>query len=160
MNEILKGLFCVLITIALTGCDTMRNVLGLDHYQPDEFSVAENPPLSLPPDYQLRPPVQGLKEGANPSTDTTATQQAQSRLLGKNASCPTGAGTSTEQKLVHQAKAGQTAPNNIRQIVDKEAEAQSNRTILDDKLDEIAKNAASLRQEKQPAAQADMSVAN
>lgn len=43
------------VALALTGCDSAKNALGIDHYQPDEFSVPENNPLTLPPDFSLRP---------------------------------------------------------------------------------------------------------
>src|SRR5258708_19942516 len=41
----------------LAGCggDT-RKVLGLDKVAPDEFKIVNRAPLSLPPDYALRPP--------------------------------------------------------------------------------------------------------
>ncbi|MBA4249120.1 MAG: hypothetical protein C0432_00145 [Candidatus Puniceispirillum sp.] len=47
------------LTIAmmtLSACDSVKKTFGFDHYQPDEMNVIDNPPLSLPPCYDLRPP--------------------------------------------------------------------------------------------------------
>jgi hypothetical protein len=43
--------------VFLTGCDKVKETFGFDHYQPDEFNVEQNSPLSLPPDSNLRPPM-------------------------------------------------------------------------------------------------------
>jgi hypothetical protein len=47
---------CLAVVGLLTACDQFKSGLGLDHYQPDEFSIPTNPPLELPPNYKLRPP--------------------------------------------------------------------------------------------------------
>jgi len=42
--------------LTLAGCDSVRSTLGLDRHVPDETQVVARPPLTLPPDYSLRPP--------------------------------------------------------------------------------------------------------
>ncbi len=41
---------------ALGGCTDLRRALGLEKAPPDEFAVMPGAPLTLPPDYGLRPP--------------------------------------------------------------------------------------------------------
>ena len=52
--------FLMTLTIAsvlLTGCDTTKNAFGLSRSQPDEFSVADNPPLTIPKEFQIVQPI-------------------------------------------------------------------------------------------------------
>ena len=48
-------------TIAgLSGCgDRSGNILGFEKSAPDEFAVVKRAPLTLPPEYGLRPPRPG-----------------------------------------------------------------------------------------------------
>ena len=41
----------------LSGCTDVKEVLGYTKQSPDEFQVYARAPLSLPPDYNLRPPA-------------------------------------------------------------------------------------------------------
>src|SRR6185369_13259993 len=43
----------------LAGCEATKETLGLTKRSPDEFQVVSRAPLSLPPDYNLRPPTPG-----------------------------------------------------------------------------------------------------
>ena len=142
----LVGLACLL---SLSGCDSFRNTLGLDHYQPNEFAVLEHPPLSMPKDYNLRPPSENA-----PTTQASnvSTQQAQQVLVGKSGGSASSSSSKdgTSQMLVNQAAGGQTVDPAIRDVVNKEAAGQENRTVIDDKLEEIKRNATSLNQETKP----------
>src|SRR5258705_7281826 len=58
-----RGLF--LLTVAslcsitlLSGCG-FRQLVGLDKTGPDEFAVESRAPLTIPPDFELRPPAPG-----------------------------------------------------------------------------------------------------
>ena len=51
----------LLVTILLSGCEKAKQALGRTKEGPDEFSVFQRAPLSLPPDYNLRPPKPGSK---------------------------------------------------------------------------------------------------
>jgi hypothetical protein len=48
-----------LVTVALAGCSDFKQVIGLEPTMPDEFAVESNPPLVIPPDFDLRPPTPG-----------------------------------------------------------------------------------------------------
>lgn len=69
--------------IALAGCDSFRSSLGLDRHVPDETQVVARPPLTLPPDYSLRPPgtptaASGDHESGQSLGQTPGTQGEQS----------------------------------------------------------------------------------
>lgn len=51
----------VVAGLALGGCQNSREIFGLDKKAPDEFAVLTRAPLSMPPDYGLRPPTPGVK---------------------------------------------------------------------------------------------------
>jgi hypothetical protein len=46
-------------TLTLAGCTGFKQAIGLEPTMPDEFAVQNNPPLVIPPDYDLRPPEPG-----------------------------------------------------------------------------------------------------
>ena len=45
--------------VIIHGCSGVKEKIGLIKKAPDEFQVYENKPLSLPPNFDLRPPVDG-----------------------------------------------------------------------------------------------------
>ncbi len=65
------------ILVALGGCSGVKKQLGLAKSQPDEFRVVSRAPLSLPPDFTLRPP----QPGAVRPQEGTATQQARTAVF-------------------------------------------------------------------------------
>src|SRR5712672_2539335 len=40
-------------------CTSIRQMVGLDRVGPDEFAVESRAPLTIPPDFELRPPQAG-----------------------------------------------------------------------------------------------------
>lgn len=67
-----------LALLALSGCGGLKSTLGLDRKAPDEFSVVSRAPLSLPPNYALRPPSPGEPR----PQDAAQREQARASLLG------------------------------------------------------------------------------
>ena len=121
------------LTIALSGCSEARKALGYDKTPPDEFAVVARAPLSMPPDYSLRPPAPGATRPQEGSTR----DQARLALLG--ASTPSGVGpranaaqTAGQSALLRQAGADKAVPE-IRSTVDHEtlALAKADRTFTD-----------------------------
>jgi hypothetical protein len=53
----------------LPGCSDFRVALGMDRIGPDEFAVESRAPLTIPPDFDLRPPQPGA---ARPQDATSA----------------------------------------------------------------------------------------
>jgi hypothetical protein len=122
----------LLAGLALSGCTDARKALGYDKSPPDEFRVVSRAPLSLPPDYALRPPA----PGASRPQDQTSPQQARQALLGAGAapSRPALPATASAGEGALLAKVG--SPRNdprIRELVDREsvALADADRTFFD-----------------------------
>jgi hypothetical protein len=64
---------CVAIGLiaSLSACSGLRKQLGLEKSSPDEFRVVSRAPLTLPPDFNLRPPEPGAPR---PQVGTPADQ--------------------------------------------------------------------------------------
>ena len=45
--------------LLLGGCTSIRQMVGLDRTGPDEFAVESRAPLTIPPEFELRPPQLG-----------------------------------------------------------------------------------------------------
>ncbi len=70
-----KILLIALVGIGLGACSQdMKEDLGLAKVAPDEFSVITRAPLSVPPDYTLRPPRPGTSRPMEISTRAEARQ--------------------------------------------------------------------------------------
>ncbi len=59
MNTSGRVIVTLLAGLVAGGCESARKTIGLEKAAPDEFSVYTRAPLSLPPDYGLRPPAPG-----------------------------------------------------------------------------------------------------
>ena len=57
----------------LSGCSNFKQMIGLDQPMPDEFAVESRASLTVPPDFDLRPP----EPGAPRPQEKSAEQQAQ-----------------------------------------------------------------------------------
>lgn len=69
MKSTARILLCLSIVSITSGCDDTKKALGFERTVPDEFRVSSHPPLSLPPDYGLRPP--GSMESRPPEASAT-----------------------------------------------------------------------------------------
>ena len=78
VRDVCRGLapLCVICLAGaplLSGCSDFRQMVGLDQPMPDEFAVESSAPLTIPPDFNLRPP----EPGAPRPQEKTAEQQAE-----------------------------------------------------------------------------------
>ena len=72
---------CLILIIAslfLSSCSTVRKSAGVTRKSLDEFKVVENPPLVIPPDFNLLPPEQLEKK----NIDDVETELAREILFG------------------------------------------------------------------------------
>jgi len=97
---------------ALTGCSGVRSALGANKVTPDEFRTVTIAPLTVPPEYNLRPPAPGQPRPDEIYPD----QQARAALLG---SAGAFEGSDAEALLVARAGGGSADPF-IRSIIDGE----------------------------------------
>lgn len=125
-TSLLTLLFCAALASSLSACQSVKRELGVGRNSPDEFMVVKRAPLSLPPDYTLRPP-----SSTAAATQTSETMQvARSQLLGET-SAPATAGTG-ETALLSKMGA-QDADPSIRNVINEENGyiALENRTVAD-----------------------------
>jgi len=99
--------------LALSACSTMKKELGVGRNSPDEFMVVKRAPLSLPPDYALRPPSDS---DVAPASD--ASNQAKALLMGDGGEEPAVSGSS-ETALLDQMGAQKANPD-IRSVINQE----------------------------------------
>lgn len=105
--------------ILLAGCDTggLSRTFGLTRDAPDEFMVTTRAPLSMPPDYNLRPP----RPGAPRPQEQSEQAQAEEILVPQTALAgPRGGAASAGQSALLQ-QTGPSAPGDIRRRVDEDA---------------------------------------
>jgi len=110
-------LFIGAALLILAGCGDVREDLGLGRSSPDEFAVIDRPPLSMPPDFGLRPP----SPGAPRPQEVNVTQRANDIVFAdsKPQDNATAEMSPAERALLAQT-GGDKADPNIRAIVDRE----------------------------------------
>jgi hypothetical protein len=113
----IKGLLfgCATGLLLLSACsDEAKQDLGLIRTTPDEFAVVARAPLSVPPDYTLRPPV----PGANRPMELSPKEDARQTVFGKQ---DVGQSTSSPSGgFMDRIGTTQSNPN-IRTLVDQES---------------------------------------
>lgn len=82
--RLLAALGCVALTACSSSAD-IKDTLGLNRQAPDEFRVLPRPPLSVPPDFNLRPPGQE----SDYVSGGAARDRAHDQVLGTDASSQT-----------------------------------------------------------------------
>ena len=114
-SRLTPGLALLVISaasIGLSGCGGGAETLNFGKVTPDEFRVVTKAPLTLPPDYSLRPPMPGEPRPQELQPESAARQA----LLGQEAQVQRSAG---EKLLVARAGADKADPL-IRYVVDDE----------------------------------------
>ena len=113
-RRLAAGLGVLALAAALSACSGFKNA-------PDEFAVVRSAPLTLPPDYQLRPPQPGaarpnvarLQEQA----EEVLLEEGRARRAAGDAAAP--AASPGEAALIERAGAADVDPN-IRHVIDRE----------------------------------------
>ncbi len=120
-----------LAALVLAGCGgtDLSRTFGFSRDAPDEYSVTTQVPLSMPPDFSVRPP----QPGAPRPQQVSEQQQAEEVLAPQTAltGTPTGQVSPGQQALVQAA--GPTPPKDIRAEVNHEAvvSAQQSESFVD-----------------------------
>ena len=115
--------------VLLGGCssDKMSRTFGLTRDAPDEYTVTTRAPLSMPPDYSLRPP----RPGAPRPQEQSERQQAEEALVPQTALNEPQNNVSAGQAALIQ-EAGPPAPSDIRNRVDQDARyANDDKSFID-----------------------------
>jgi len=123
ISNVTTARFTIALTLlvaaaSLGGCESARKVFSGQKSAPDEFAVYSRPPLSLPPDYQLRPPAPGVR-----APDLDAARIAKQAVTGRAQPAPAArqavAASRGLQALLRDTGA-LNASADIRTIVDEE----------------------------------------
>jgi hypothetical protein len=85
-----SAMLCLFGAGLLSGCENFKRDIGLEPTMPDEFAVESRAPLTIPPDFDLRPP----RPGTPRPQEKTAAQEARKAFeqagSGKPGSAATG----------------------------------------------------------------------
>mgnify|MGYP000502309231 CR=1 FL=1 len=109
-------------SIFLVSCSEIRDSAGVNRKNIDEFKVIENPPLVIPPDFNLLPPEQ-LSEK---NIDNIEGELAKEILFGLNEDSNTeDVQLSTMENILNQTNADQSN-NDIRQEIDEQFASEKN----------------------------------
>ena len=106
--------------LVLGGCGTMRNSIGLTKVTPDEFLTVSTAPLTVPPEYGLRPPAPGQPRPQELAPESAARQI----LLGQRQAVTRSPG---EQVLVAEAGGDRADPQTANGAVTIDAASESER---------------------------------
>jgi hypothetical protein len=96
----------------LAGCQSAATALGMTKVVPDEFRVVTKAPLTVPPDYSLRPPAPGEPRPQELQPESAA----RTALLGQRAAEQRSQG----EKLLAAKAGGDKADPLVRYVVDDE----------------------------------------
>ena len=139
MKNILFIILCS--SLLIVSCSKVRESAGVNRKSFDEFTVIENPPLIIPPDFNLLPPDQ-LKEK---NLDNEETELAKEILFGLEDETDTNnVDLSTMDNILSQSNTDNTN-NSIRDEIDElfASEKRSTSKSWDDEieiLDSIAES--------------------
>lgn len=127
------AIMAVLTAAALaSGCSTLQRSMGQGKIVPDEFRVVTSAPLTLPPEYSLRPPRPGeaRPQELEPSAD------ARTALFGQDTGQNASAG---ERQFVSNAGASAVDPN-TRDVIDYESQGVVHRSqAFSDRVNEFGR---------------------
>ena len=120
---VLVGLVATLgLTIA--ACGNVMDAMGLTKKPPDEFVVVTRAPLSLPPDFTLRPP----RPGAPRPQEASVQDRAKAALYGDSVRSVRGTRSKGEQALLKRAGATGTR-SGIRGTVEREQAQRTDESV-------------------------------
>lgn len=127
----------LLAGLSLSACGDVKQKLGFNREAPDEFTVLQRAPLSVPPDFALRPP----QPGAVRPQEGSEKDRARDTLLGRTAKNPrvyareleANSSLSQGEKTVLTRAGANEAETNIRDTVDRETStlAKENQSFTD-----------------------------
>lgn len=129
----MMGALVVGLAGTLAGCEGTRKSLLTSKKAPDEFAVYSRAPLSVPPQYGLRPPTPGAPRPGGKDPSGQAYQAITGQLPApKGVAEPVFNGTPGELALLRQADALTTDPD-IRATVNRETSvlAEESKTVTE-----------------------------
>ena len=117
MKKIL--LLALVLPVAIGACSNVKKTLGMERNQPDEFTVVERAPLTVPPNFDLLPP----RPGAPAMQDTNNKATAEGLILGTQTGNTVTVDSAAENDVLSQA--GSAARKPVPQVKDDSADQES-----------------------------------
>lgn len=117
--------------LLLAGCggDSLTRTFGLSRDAPDEFSVTTRAPLSMPPDFSVRPP----RPGAPRPQERSERAAAEAALSPESALAPVNTEVTQGQSALL-AQTGAPAPANIRNQIDQDGQLDNPSRSFSDRM--------------------------
>jgi hypothetical protein len=124
----IKFLFSLLLISLLSGCgEDVKQKLGIQRKSPDAFSVIANPPLSMPPDFELRPPLEEKSYSKSHIQAQEPSHAAKEVLLGTKGSSSKSAPSHGENALLQKAGISD-ADSNIKSVLAEDAKREQKKS--------------------------------
>jgi len=135
MKNKIALLIATVCVVSLSACDNVRQTLTQTKGAPDEFAVYTRAPLTMPPDYGVRPKPSSANETDSPSG---APQETARRVLLENSTqtiTPVRSATPGTTALLTRVGVHNADPD-IRQAINREttAFAEENKTVIDNMM--------------------------
>jgi hypothetical protein len=136
MNNFYKktALIALFLPLIAACSGKAKDTLGLRRTAPDEFRVISNPPLSVPPEFSLRPPAEvGSGEQAATEADKDASKKllAQKDISDKKSDGSLSKGENAFLSMAKTADANPAIKNILRRENGEEERAKENEGIID-----------------------------
>ena len=80
----LTFLAIAILIVVLSACTSVKKELGIARNSPDEFTVIKRAPLTLPPEYNLKPPVDKNDVANEDVLKSKASNVAKQAIIGKS----------------------------------------------------------------------------
>lgn len=121
-----SAFLCMVGAVALlSACESVRKTFSGEKSAPDEFAVYSRPPLSMPPEYKLRPPKPGVKFQRGDSSVALAKQAIIGQAINRRPP-PKVEGSPGVLALLRET-GGLTATPDIRATINEEASILSSK---------------------------------
>lgn len=137
-NKIFPLSAVLVAVVLLSGCEETKRALGQSKEGPDEFAVYQRAPLSLPPEYGLKPPTPGAErpQAVNPRDRAVQALGIKGRAPGRQVgSTDATSRLSPGERSVLQLTGATNADPSIRIQVNKETRIMATEsTTLTDKI--------------------------
>lgn len=80
MNKIIY----LILLIFITSCSSFKEKAGLIKYQPDEYQVTTNPPLTVPPNFDIQSPEELATKKNSPKPEDDSNLSTGENLILQN----------------------------------------------------------------------------
>ena len=133
-KKTITSIIVISAALFLSQCtgNNVKNTLGLNKKSPDEFKVIANAPLSVPPDFSLRPPQPGLSR----PQEADINEQAKALLLKENSSSSADITSKGETMLLQKTEADSADPH-IKKILAREEQTEYQQQTEEGFLDKM-----------------------